>query len=128
MPRQVKSIEKSMEKSSKIVKNRVSGGLGGSGQGSWGPSWLQDRFLRILCAAGLPTWAHVGGKNFDFMLKKRLKRVREGCRRRFFRVEKMHVNIEGSWDRLSIDFGRLLGGSEGNKTLACVGPRALRLS
>ena len=79
MPRQVKSIEKSMEKSSKIVKNRVSGGLGGSGRGSWGPSWLQDRFLWILCATGLPTWVLVGGQDFDFMLKNVLRGFGKGA-------------------------------------------------
>ena len=43
------------------------------------------------------------------MLKKRLRRPPGGSGSGFLRVLKTHRNIEASWDRFSVDFGRILG-------------------
>ena len=103
-----KVVEKSIKNRSKIVQNRLL-------EPSWGllrASWKLDHTIieksskfgslpgRILG----PCWP----PNFLFYVKNFSKRRPGRAREAIFEVSKNKLNIEGSWDRFSIDFWRVL--------------------
>ena len=103
-----KIIKKSMKNRSKIVQNRI-----------LGPSWGLLRASWKLDHTNLPkSWAFgslPGGilgpcwtPKKIFYVKNFSKRPPGRARGAIFEVSKNKLNIEGSWSRFSIDFGRVL--------------------
>jgi len=87
----------------------VPGGALGDLGASWGIQAPKIDFPRFLKPSGGDLGGQVGVQNFTFMLQNLLKKAPRGVRRRFERVSKKDLKKEGSEDRFSLLFWRILG-------------------